>query len=227
MIRLIKIFLILILIIPIVFHKKVVKIYYLNKFKNWVERPVEIEKIYLNYSGLIELTKLRIFNIEDFNDKDLFKAERVIIEAELRSIFSDLIIIKKLDIINPEFFLEIKTKKNLNNKKEKRERNIYEDNIGLAKKINEITEDKVWTKKKRDVNFIILESNLSNAVSNIKVQNLNRNTEIKLSDMKFTNVGNKKNIKHYKDVLKFILYEIFLRTSDMEIKKIIKNIYKF
>ena len=148
MIRLIKIFLILILIIPIVFHKKVVKIYYLNKFKNWVERPVEIEKIYLNYSGLIELTKLRIFNIEDFNDKDLFKAERVIIEAELRSIFSDLIIIKKLDIINPEFFLEIKTKKNLNNKKEKRERNIYEDNIGLAKKINEITEDKVWTKKK-------------------------------------------------------------------------------
>ena len=181
----------------------------------------------MNYSGLIELTKLRIFNIEDFNDKDLFKAERVIIEAELRSIFSDLIIIKKLDIINPEFFLEIKTKKNLNNKKEKRERNIYEDNIGLAKKINEITEDKVWTKKKRDVNFIILESNLSNAVSNIKVQNLNRNTEIKLSDMKFTNVGNKKNIKHYKDVLKFILYEIFLRTSDMEIKKIIKNIYKF
>ena len=148
MIRLIKIFLILILIIPIVFHKKVVKLYYLNKFKNWVERPVEIEKIYLNYSGLIELTKLRIFNIEDFNDKDLFKAERVIIEAELRSIFSDLIIIKKLDIINPEFFLEIKTKKNLNNKKEKRERNIYEDNIGLAKKINEITEDKVWTKKK-------------------------------------------------------------------------------
>ena len=77
------------------------------------------------------------------------------------------------------------------------------------------------------MNFIILESNLSNAVSNIKVQNLNRNTEIKLSDMKFTNVGNKKNIKHYKDVLKFILYEIFLRTSDMEIKKIIKNIYKF
>tara|TARA_B100001093_G_C26726031_1_gene969982 strand:- start:638 stop:1324 length:687 start_codon:yes stop_codon:yes gene_type:complete len=225
--KFIKVFLLFILLITI-FNKKIIVFYYVNKFSKWVERPVEIENVNFKYSGSVEIEKIKIENLDKLYQKNIFEAEKIILEIDVNTLLSNLIVVKKLDIINPDFFLDIrltKDKKNLNNK-EKDTMSSYEDNIGLAKKINEETSDKIWPKKKRDINFIILESNLIGAKTNINVSSISQSTETKLSEMKFKNFGNEKGYQHYKDVLKFILFDTYASTKNLEIKKILKNVYR-
>ncbi len=231
--KIIKIFLIIIALI-IVFNKKIISYYYVNKFSKWVERPVKIDSVRINYSGLIEIEKIQITNLPKSDNKNIFEAEKIILVIDLKSLFSNLVVIKKLDIISPKFFLELNILKNQNNFEKKDEKiiqqngnSIYNDNIGLAKKINENTPDKIWPKKDRDKNFIILKSELSNAKVNINVSSISRSTETYLSKMKFKNFGNEKNYKHYKDILKFILFDAYASTKDKNIKRILKDVYKF
>ena len=202
--------------ILIFFNKKIISFYYINKFSNWVERPVKINKLYFDYSGYVKVEGIEILNYNKNYYKNIFKAEKIEIYFDMKSIFSDLIIIKRLDMKEPEFFLDINIKKNyqsIDNKK------IYEDNIGLAKKI--------WPKKNKDINFLIKKSNLYGSVGYIKVpQNLNP-SKVKLSEMKFNSFGNDKNHRHYKDVLKSILFDLYARTYEIKTKQLLKEIYKF
>lgn len=226
--KFIKVFLIFIILITL-FNKNIITIYYKNKFSKWVERPVEIEKIDFNYSGYIEIEKIKIKNLNKSYQKNIFEAEKIILEVDINTLLSNLIVIRKLDFINPNFFLDIKLsnkEKNLN-KEEKEIISSYEDNIGLAKKINEKTQDKIWPKKNRDINFIILESNLTGAKTNINIPSISQSSETYLSDMKFINFGNEKNIQHYKDVLKFILFDTYASTKNKKIKKVLRDVYKF
>ena len=212
-----KIFLIFLLVI-IFFNKKIVSFYYTKKFSKWVERPVKIESIDFKYSGLVEIKNIEINNKDAAYYKNIFKAEKIILFVDLKSFLSDLIIIKNLDIINPNFFLDLKITKKENNssKKQKDELLSYEDNIGLAQKINDNTPDKIWPNKNRDVNFIILESNLLGAKTNINVSFISQSTQTQLSEMKFTNFGNEKEYQHYKDVLKFILFDAYASTKNLK-----------
>ena len=75
----------------------------------------------------------------------LFIVEKLILVINIKSLFSNLIIIDNFIIENPEFFLEII----------KKSPSIYYDNIDLASKITEKKSDKIWPKKKRDINFLI------------------------------------------------------------------------
>ena len=129
----------------IVFNKKIVSYYYINKFSNWVERPVKIDKLNFNYSGHVKIEGIKILNNSENYYKNIFRAEKIEIHFDMDSIFSDLILIKSLYIYNPEFFLVVKIKKdnqNINYKKE-----VYEDNIGLAKKLMKIHQTKFGQKK--------------------------------------------------------------------------------
>ena len=63
--------------------------------------------------------------------------------------FSELIIITHLRIEKPKFFLELIEKKFNSEELPKEKKIIYEDNIGLAKKINENLPDKIWAIKKK------------------------------------------------------------------------------
>ena len=55
--------LILILFIGIiVFNKKIVSYYYVNKLSSWVERPVKIESLKFNYSGYLEINRIEILD---------------------------------------------------------------------------------------------------------------------------------------------------------------------
>ena len=217
-------FIILIFIsILIFFHKKIISYYYISKFSNWVERPVKIKKLNFNYSGYVKIEDIEILNNDQNYFKNIFKAEKIEINFDMNSIFSNLIIIKNLDIYDPEFFLDINIKKdyqNTNNKK------FYEDNIGLAKKINENKTNKIWPKKNRDVNFLIKKSNLYGSVGYIKVPQTLNPLQVKLSQMKFSFFGNDKNYRHYKDVLNSILFDLYARTDEIEFKLLLKEIYK-
>ena len=207
----------------IFFNKKIVSYYYINKFSNWVERPVKIKKMNFNYSGYVKIEDIKILNYEKKYYKNIFKAEKIEISFDINSIFSDLILIKSLDIYGPEFFLDINIKKDnkSNNKK------FYEDNIGLAKKINENTPDKIWPKKNKDINFLIKKSNLHGGVGYIKVPQVLNPSKVKLSQMKFSSFGNDKNYRHYKDVLNSILFDLYARIDEIELKQLLKEIYKF
>lgn len=219
-----NIFILILISALILFNKKIVSFYYMNKFSNWVERPVKIEKLNFNYSGQVKIKGIEILNHEKNYYKNIFKAEKIEIYFDLKSIFTDLITIKRLDIENPEFFLDINIKadnQNVNKKK------IYEDNIGLAKKINENIPDKIWPKKNKDVNFLIKKSNLYGSIGYIKVPQISNPSKIKLSQMKFSSFGNDKNYRHYKDILNSILFDLYARTDEIELKQLLKEIYKF
>ena len=131
--------------------------------------------------------------------------------------------VNKIQIDNAKFFLEIrKTKqKNLYNLQSRE----FEDNLGIAQKITTNAPDKVWPKKKKDINFLIKKSNLNNIKTNIFINNKMEEKDIILSQMTFSNFGNEKGYQHYKDVFKFIFFDIYGRISNFEIKKKIKNIY--
>ena len=214
----------IIIIILISFNKKIVSYYYINKFSNWVERPVEIKKLKFNYSGYVKIEDIEISNNNKNYFKNIFKAEKIEINFDMNSIFSDLIIIESLNLYDPEFFLDINIKKNLQNTDNKK---IYEDNIGLAKKINENLPDKIWPKKNKDVNFLIKKSNLYGSLGYIKVPQISNPSKIKLSQMKFFSFGNDKNYRHYKDILNSILFDLYARTDEIELKQLLKEIYKF
>ena len=210
--------------ILIFFNKKIFSYYYINKFSNWVERPVKIKKLKFNYSGYVEIEDIEISNNDKNYFKNIFKAKKIEINFDMNSIFSDLIIIESLNLYDPEFFLDINIKKNLQNTDNKK---IYEDNIGLAKKINENIPDKIWPKKNKDVNFLIKKSNLYGSQGYIKVPQISNPSKIKLSQMKFYSFGNDKNYRHYKDILNSILFDLYARTDKIELKQLLKEIYKF
>ena len=210
--------------ILIFFNKKIVSYYYINKFSNWVERPVKIKKLKFNYSGYVKIEDIEISNNNKNYFKNIFKAEKIEINFDLSSIFSDLIIIESLNLYDPEFFLDINIKKDFQNTDNKK---IYEDNIGLAKKMNENIPDKIWPKKNKDINFLIKKSNLYGSLGYIKVPQISNPSKIKLSQMKFSSFGNDKNYRHYKDILNSILFDLYASTDEIELKKLLKEIYKF
>ena len=221
-----RITLIVLIIISILifFNKKIISYYYINKFSNWVERPVKINKLKFNYSGYVKIEDIEISNNNKNYFKNIFKAKKIEINFDMNSIFSDLIIIESLNLYDPEFFLDINIKKNLQNTDNKK---IYEDNIGLAKKINENIPDKIWPKKNKDINFLIKKSNLYGSLGYIKVPQISNPSKIKLSQMKFYSFGNDKNYRHYKDILNSILFDLYARTDKIELKQLLKEIYKF
>ena len=210
--------------ILIFFNKKIVSYYYINKFSNWVERPVKIKKLKFSYSGNVKIEDIEISNNNKNYFKNIFKAKKIEINFDINSIFSDLIIIESLNLYDPEFFLDINIKKDYQNTDDKK---IYEDNIGLAKKINENIPDKIWPKKNKDVNFLIKKSNLYGSIGYIKVPQISNPSKIKLSQMKFSSFGNEKNYRHYKDILNSILFDLYARTDEIELKQLLKEIYRF
>ena len=225
MTKLFRIFLLLILII-FIFNKKIISYYYLKKFSSWVERPVQISHINFEYSGLIEIEDIKISNLKENFYQYIFQAEKISFKIDIKSLISQLIIINNLDITNPEFYLDIKIseeeKRDTDNKK-----TLYEDNLGLAQKLNEKTPDKIWPKKDKDVNFIIRKAVLSGASANIKVSSIPDPTKINLSEMRFSNFGNEKGYQHYKDILKIILFDLYARAESGRIKESLKKIYNF
>ena len=217
--------LLLFLIILIIFNKKIVSYYFLKKFSSWVERPVLINEVNFDYSGNVQIKDIKILNLNEQYYENIFKAEKIEFIFDFKSLFTDLILIEKLNIINPEFFLDIKILEKNGNLNEKK--TIFIDNIGLAEKLNEKKPDKIWPKKDKDINFIIISSVLTGAKGNVKVSSIPKPMSINMSKMKFNNFGNEKNYRHYKDILKIILFDLYARIENQEFKEILKKIYSF
>ena len=226
---------IIVIIIPILivififikFNKDFISGYILTKLSKWTELPVRSESVEIEYSkGKINFNGLEILNKSNFNDKNIFEAKKLTIEIEFSSLFSDLVKINQFILNEPKFFFEIK---DMSEKKEKKETTI--DNIGLVEKIIEQPPPKIYPPKKKDKNFIILNSSIKNSKAFIRHPNSSEILTVNLSDMSFQNAGNAdskqvKQSQHYKDVLKIIMGDIYFRIPDMRLRKFLKEKYK-
>ena len=217
----------IVIFIFIKFNKNIISNYILTKLSKWTELSVTSESVDIDYfKGKINLYGLEILNKSNFNDKNIFEAKKLTIEIEFSSLFSDLVKINQFILNEPKFFFEIK---DMSKKKEKKETTI--DNIGLVEKIIRQPPPKIYPPKKKDKNFIILNSSIKNSKAFIRHPNSSGILTVNLSDMSFQNTGNAdskqvKQSQHYKDVLKIIMGDIYFRIPDMRLRNFLKEKYK-
>ena len=224
--KFIVIFILLIFTI-IVFNKQLISKYYSYKFSKWVERKVVFDRFEIKYPNLVSVTGIKILNSNSTYYKNVFEAQKIDINFNLKSLlFGELIVINDLRIKRPKIFLEIIEKNPKLDKSIENTKITYDDNIGIAKKITENLPDKIWPEKKKDINFVILKSNISEGRAFIKVSSIENSFEIIMSDMRFSKFGNKKEYQHYKNILKIMLFDIVASAKDFRLKKLLKKIYK-
>jgi hypothetical protein len=218
-----------IILLIIIFSNQIVEKYIIYKLSKWVEKDVVFEEFKFEYPNLIKIKGLEIINSNPVYYNNIFEANIITINIDLKSyLFDKLVIINHLKIENPNFYLELLVKKNvIKDVAENKKKIIFEDNIGIAKKINENLPDKIWPQKKRDKNFLIYKSSIDDGTAFIKISSIKDESRISLSGFEFPNIGNQKGFQHYKDVLKIIFFDIFAREKDLNKRKILKEAYKF
>ena len=219
--KVIYFFLILIILI-FLFNTKVLSYFLSNKVSNWTEYSSEINVSKLNYlEGEIIIDKIEIRKDKNFESK-IFEANLIVMDLDLKSLFSNLVIINKLIITNPVFYFDIKDQNNNQNLNKK---NIIE-NMNLVE-----NSSKIYPPKKKDKNFLVSYLKIENSKAKINFKKNDKDLNISLSNITLGNVGNAgiekdKSFQHYKDVIKLILTDIFFKIPDYELRELIKKNYK-
>jgi uncharacterized protein involved in outer membrane biogenesis len=188
------------------------------------ERKVKIQDLKINFlNESVVLNNITVANNNNFPG-NLIKLDQINIDINLKSLLDETVEIKSVNVkgLNFEYIVLTKNGKII-------------DNLSLinqAIKKNNITANlnnknkepkKEYPKKKDDKNFIIKKLNISN--SNVKVisQDLDINTQTKLSDMEFLNVGNSKDANHFKDVFAMILTNVISKVQNDVLTQKIKQ----
>ena len=211
----------------VIFNNYIISKYFLYKFSKWVERDVRFDDINIKYPNKILIKGLKIINSNSTYYENIIESDAIYLDFNLKSLlFDDLVIVNYLSIKKPKLFLEIIEKKIKKSETKEDNKTVYEDNIGIAKKISENLPDKEWPSKKKDTNFIIMEARILDGKAYINSSSLPDFFEIEISDMKFSKIGNKKNYQHYKSVLEIIFMDILASNSDRNLDQLLKKVYK-
>ena len=213
----IKIFILLIVVV-LVFNKQIISYALIYGFSKWTRHEITLDKLQINYiQSLITINGLRIKSPNEFYYDNIFESEKITLGYNPQSLLTNLITYNNLIIENPKFFVELIEESP----------KVYDDNISVAKKYIKNTPDKIWPDKdkKKDINFLILKTEIKGAKVSIKTSHLSTPTKIDLSDMYFSKIGNEKGYQHYKDVFKLIFFDMYARISDPKLKKLLKKTY--
>ena len=203
----------------VIFNKVIFSQIIIFSISKWVEREIFVSKVDINYSKReIVFNLIEIRNIDKFYYKNIFEADKIKIQYNFKSIFTNLVKIDYLIFSNSRFFLEFDNQIN--------ENIIADDNIEVVKKLDSNYIAVTYPIKKRDKNFLILETELKNSKVFIKTSSSPKKIEINLSDMNFYKVANKTEFQHYKEVFNIILNDIFFRVPDQNLKDLINKTYK-
>ena len=219
------IFPILLIIITIINNKKIIEYSLVKNLSKITDHKVTLNLNKIDYfSGNIEIINIKIKNKDNFFNDNIFEAKKLKINLNINTIMSDLVVVENLFISEPKFYFEIKAVKKTDKEEE------LNDNINLLSNINAKEKPKTYPEKNKDKNFVISILNLKDSITYIKSPTNNHNINFILSDMKFVNVGNsaKKDVKkfqHYKDIMKIILTDTYLRITDPDLKNLIKINY--
>ena len=213
----IKIFILLIVVV-LVFNKQIISYALTYSFSKWTRYEIALDRLQINYiQSLITINGLRIKSPNEFYYDNIFESEKITLGYNPQSLLTNLITYNNLIIENPKFFVELIEESP----------KVYDDNISVAKKYIKNTPDKIWPDKdkKKDINFLILKTEIKGAKVSIKTSHLSTPTKIDLSDMYFNKIGNEKGYQHYKDVFKLIFFDMYARISDPKLKKLLKKTY--
>ena len=222
--------LILLIVLLLTFNKQIIShtsLYFLAK---WADREIEVDEFKINYSQTsIAISGVEIKNPKGFFYDNFVEINKITIDYNLKSFFSDLIVINNLIIENPKFFLEV-VEKQSSELSPLKVQNMYEDNVGAVNKIIKSKHHKLWRKKDKDTNFLILDVKMNDAKAFIKTSFASTSTKIDLSNIYFSRVGNGddgKGYLHHKIALKSIYYNMIPQIPDLELQKFLKKIYNY
>ena len=210
----------LFLLFLIFFNKKIIQFVFEKKLTQWTEYNTKLNLHKFDFfSGEIKIKDIKLKNKLNYFNQNLFEASQIKIHVEPNTYFDELVVISSLDLKNPKFFFEIK---NIKNEK-------ITDNLDLIDKLLKKQKPKVYPKKIKDKNFVIINLNIKDAIAYIKYENYDENMIIPLSDMSFIKVGNSghsdSEFKHYKNIMKIILRDIFFKIPDKNLRELIKEKY--
>ena len=214
-------FFLILLIFIFLFDNKILSYLFSKKISNLTKYNSKINVSKVNYfKGELEIDKIKIKNTKNI-ESDVFEADSIFIDFDFQSLFSNLVIINKVIIIDPVFYFDIQTQKN-DTKLDKKD---IIDNINITD-----NSKKIYPSKKRDKNFLISFLFIKNSKASIKYKKYINDLNINLSNITFSNVGNAgkekgNNFQHYKDVFRLILSDIFFKIPDYELRDLIKKNY--
>lgn len=152
-----------------------------------INRSVKITNFDISYlSGKINLEKIEINN-KDFPGK-LLVVDQASAKIDFLSFYEDVIVVDNitLDGINLNYYFDIT--------------NISKSNFTTFKKTLE--NKKSPNKKPNDKKFLVKQLNIKEINVSASSSKLNLSQTVKLSDMKFENLGNTKDSKNYKVIAK-------------------------
>ena len=213
-------FFLITLIFIFIFNTKILNYFLVKKISNLEEYIITFNISKLDYFN----SELEIDRIEIKKNKNLeiniFEANLIIIDFNYESLFSNLVILDNVAIIEPILYFEVKDLDRVSNTK------ITIGNLDLSD-----NSPKIYPPKKRDKNFLISNLLIKNSKAIIKYPKDIKDLKIDLSEIVFRKVGNAgkngdNNFQHYKDAMKLILSDIFFRIPDYDLRKSIKEMYK-
>lgn len=192
-----------------------------NEATKAAEREVKIDNLKIDFlKEQVTLKNITIKNNDGFPG-DLLKIKEVKIIANLKSVISDNVEIKLVDIngINFQYKVLIRNGQIVDNLSLINQA-LKQERSGQGKSSKN---DKIYPAKEKDKNFLIKKLVFKNAYAQVISEDLKINTNTKLSNMEFLNVGNTKNANHFKDVAAMILTNIVSKVQNDVLKQKIKQ----
>ena len=185
------------------------------------EREVKIDNLKIDFlKEQVTLKNITIKNNDGFPG-DLLKIKDVKIITNLKSIISDTVEIKLVDLngINFQYKVLIRNGQIVDNLSLINQA-LKQERSGQGKSSKN---DKIYPAKEKDKNFLIKKLVFKNAYAQVISEDLKINTNTRLSNMEFLNVGNTKNANHFKDVVAMILTNIVSKVQNDVLKQKIKQ----
>jgi hypothetical protein len=232
-IRILRIFIIILIFIFIIFDfteyrlSKTVKDFIVNKGTVYFGQQVSVKKVDVSLlKSKINIENLEIKNLDNFKNKSLVQIDNILIDFDLRSIFTNIIMIKKVSIDGPIFnyesiLVDKKIRDNISQfkgfNKQKDQPNQTQNNI-----INTNQDIKILSAK-NNKNFSINELVIDHAIIKVSNDVLGVKREFNLNKITFNNLGTLETSSKFKDAFEMFLQDIMLNMSNMLKDKELKN----
>ena len=185
------------------------------------EREVKIDNLKIDFlKEQVTLKNITIKNNDGFPG-DLLKIKDVKIITNLKSVISNAVEIKLVDLneINLQYKVLIRNGQIVDNLSLINQA-LKQERSGKGKSSKN---DKIYPAKEKDKNFLIKKLVFKNAYAQVTSEDLKINTNTRLSNMEFLNVGNTKNANHFKDVVAMILTNVVSKVQNDILKQKIKQ----
>jgi len=211
---------------------KIVKDLLINKGKEVLCQQVSVGSINTSIlSSSIKISNIEIRNLEGFKNKNIIQIKNINTDFDLKSVFTNNIIINSVNIEGANLYYEL-----ILDKKD------IKDNVSAFKACQKTDDKKINDKKVEDSKidvkvqsksdliskkdnkiFIVKQLVLNNTSLKVSSEFLDISKDINLNKMSFSNIGNAETANKFKDVLKMIFENVLLSINNEIIQGDLKD----